>query len=295
MIKTEPSRAALEWAAEAAGVPGSGWAVSRLLGGAHAATHLLRAERGGAELVLRRFPAGDGAAAYEARVLRALDGLGGWAPRLVAADPDGARVGGPAVLISRLPGRADLSTAPAHTAAQALGRALARVHAVPTERLAGVLRDGMAAGSRPLTADAGPGAPVLAAHGDRLARQQPVLTHFDFWSGNVLWQDGELTGVVDWSGASLAPRGFDVSWCRLDLALLHGPAAAEAFLTAYREAAGTVVADLALWDVFALTNAYHRVESWLPNYHELGRADLTAVELRRRHTSWTAATLERTR
>jgi len=37
-----------------------------------------------------------------------------------------------------------------------------------------------------------------------------VLTHHDFWSGNTLWQRGVLTGVVDWAGAAVGPRGFDV-------------------------------------------------------------------------------------
>jgi aminoglycoside phosphotransferase (APT) family kinase protein len=122
-----------------------------------------------------------------------------------------------------------------------------------------------------------------------------VLTHYDFWSGNVLWQEGALTGIVDWSGASLAPRGFDVSWCRLDLVLLHGPGTAEVFLTAYQEAAGEEVPDMLLWDLFAVTNSHHSVESWQTNYHDLGRTDMTAANLRQRHTSWGADRLARCR
>jgi aminoglycoside phosphotransferase (APT) family kinase protein len=66
------------------------------------------------------------------------------------------------------------------------------------------------------------------------------LTHYDFWSGNVVWEDEVLTGVVDWTNGSLGPPGFDIGW----------------------------------W-------------TWVPNYHDLGRTDLTATELRNRHTSWT--------
>ncbi|MQY10011.1 hypothetical protein SRB5_01150 [Streptomyces sp. RB5] len=132
-----------------------------------------------------------------------------------------------------------------------------------------------------------PAAAIMATHGPLLAEEPRVLTHYDFWSGNVLWQDDQLTGIVDWSGASLAPRGFDVSWCRLDLVLLHGPFAAEAFLSAYEEASGMPVPSMALWDLFALTNSHRSVETWLPNYHDLGRTDLTTAELRRRHTAWT--------
>ncbi|WP_433891171.1 phosphotransferase family protein [Streptomyces sp. CA-111067] len=290
VIESPPPAEALAWAAQVVGPAASARTVRRLAGGTHAATHLLRTERPTRELVLRRFPPGDEAAAREARVLEALDGLDGWAPRLVGADPDGSRIGEPATLITRLSGHADVTPADPDTAAAQLGAALARIHAVPISRLAG-FRDVMATAFPLDVRDAGPAAPSLAAAGRRLAEQQPVLTHYDFWSGNVLWQDGELTGIVDWSGASLAPRGFDVSWCRLDLVLLHGPAVADTFLDAYQEAAGEAPGEPALWDLFALANSHRSVETWLPNYHDLGRTDLTAAGLRRRHTDWTAARL----
>ncbi|MFE4723503.1 phosphotransferase family protein [Streptomyces sp. NPDC056728] len=287
MIET-PSPSALAQAARAIAPGARARCVSRLAGGTHAMTHLLHVGPPEQELVLRRFPPGDPAPGYEAGVLAALEGLDGWAPRLVDADPDGSRYGAPAVLITRIPGNADITNVPPAEAATQLGRVLALIHATPTARLSG-LRDGtgaaLAASAR--TGDRGPAATVVAAHGYRLAEQQRVLTHYDFWSGNVLWQQQTLTGVVDWSGASLAPRGFDVSWCRLDLALLHGPDTAEAFLSAYEEAAGVAVADTALWDLFALSNSYRTVETWLPNYHDLGRGDLSAIDLRERHTRWT--------
>ena len=248
--------------------------MGRLAGGNHARTHLIRTRRPARDLVLRRFPPGDDAAVREAGVLAALDGLDGLAPRLVDADPTGRRFGEPAVLITRLPGRADLTTVDPDVLAERLGQVLARIHAVPLTRLAEP-RDGVAA-----AATSGPGADR------RLAAQPAVLTHYDFWSGNVLWQHDTLTGVVDWSGACRAPRGFDVSWCRLDLVLLHGPAVADRFLHAYEHAAGVTVPDLPLWDLFACTNSHPTVETWLPNYHDLGRRDLTAALLRQRHTGW---------
>jgi hypothetical protein len=56
----------------------------------------------------------------------------------------------------------------------------------------------------------GPAASQVAANWDLLAGAPGVLTHYDFWSGNVLWEGGILTGVVDWSGGALGPGGFDV-------------------------------------------------------------------------------------
>ncbi|MEO3830379.1 hypothetical protein, partial [Actinomadura sp. B10D3] len=94
-------------------------------------------------------------------------------------------------------------------------------------------------------------------------------------------------------GGCLAPLGFDVGWCRLDLILLHGPETAAAFLDAYETAAGRPVANIELWDLYTLRNSYGTVETWVPNYRDLGRTDLTADVLRTRHTSWTRQCLHR--
>jgi hypothetical protein len=42
--------------------------------------------------------------------------------------------------------------------------------------------------------------------------------------------------------------------------------------------------ELALW---AVSRSRQNVESWAPNYRDLGRADLTGAELRRCHAAWT--------
>lgn len=285
------SPAALRWAAEGAGAEASARVVRPLLGGTHALTHLVETERPARQMVLRRYPVGDDAAQREAAILQALDGLDGWAPRLIDVDPIGRRTGAPSVLITRLHGHADITSVSPAKAAEQLGRVLARIHAVPLTRF-GQLRDGMVAASPSATGQA-PAAAVLAADGPRLLVQEQVLTHYDYWSGNVLWRGQTITGVVDWSGVSRAPRGFDVSWCRLDLVLLHGEAAAEIFLAAYQQASEAAVPEIALWDLFALTNSHRAVETWLPNYLSLGRTDLTATDLRARHTAWTRTCLTR--
>ncbi len=120
-----------------------------------------------------------------------------------------------------------------------------------------------------------------------------MLTHYDFWSGNVLWESGFLTGVVDWPGAALGPAGFDVGWCRLDLYLLYGERIADRFLHAYRAASAAAFPDPLLWDLWAVARSHRAVETWVPNYRDLGRADLTASELRRRHAAWTERLIRR--
>lgn len=290
MAATEVTETALAWVAGAVGSP---WArtVRRLAGGTHALTHVVETGDPTRAWVLRRFPPGDGAAAREARVLTALDGLDGRAPRLAAADPEGARTGAPATLVTLLPGRADLAPAAPETAAAALGLALAHAHARPLADLAS-LPEALPALPR---GEAGAAGPAVAAHGARLAGSAHVMTHYDYWSGNVLWEGGALTGIVDWSGGGLAPRGHDVSWCRLDLALLYGAPAADAFLAAYEREARTVTPDLGLWDLSAVARSHTTVESWRANYGQLGRADLDGPALRSRHTAWTSELIGRNR
>jgi aminoglycoside phosphotransferase (APT) family kinase protein len=267
----------ISWAAEQLGCPVRH--VRQLTGGTHARTELLATDDG-REVVLRVFPAGDPAVQREIRVLPLLDGLAGLAPRLLAADPDGARTGRPTVLVSRLPGGGCLSPADPPSWARQLGHTLARIHAVPVDI---ELRDPLATAP----SGAGPTGPAVLAHWDRLVAQPRVLTHLDYWSGNTLWVGDRLTGVVDWSGAAYAPRGFDVAWCRLDLVLLYGKDIADVFTDAYRAAAGSLD-DVELWDRNAAMHAYGQIESWAPNYTGLGRTDLDGPALRDHLTRWTA-------
>ena len=258
----------------------------RLPGGTHARTWLILTADPEREFVLREFPPGDPAPSREAGVLTALDGLGGMAPRLLASDVTGEPGGCPWVVISRLPGAADITPAQPARAAAELGEALARIQATPLDRLSGLENVFSRASGSPAGLS-GPAAGAVAANWGLLADGHPVLTHYDFWSGNVLWRDGALTGVVDWPGAALGPAGFDLSWCRLDLVLLHGERIADEFLHAYLAAGGNSPAGLLWWDLWALARSHETVETWVPNYRDLGRADLTAAELRARHTTWT--------
>ena len=54
--------------------------------------------------------------------------------------------------------------------------------------------------------------------------------HRDYHPANVLWEDGQVTGIVDWGSACRGPTGIDVGHCRLNIALLHGVEIADLFL-----------------------------------------------------------------
>ena len=81
---------------------------------------------------------------------------------------------------------------------------------------------------------------------------------------------------MDWEGARRGDPAQDVGCCRLDLTLLAGPAAADAFLVAYEAAAGPVP-HLGFWELHVVTQgALSELDHWLAGYRDLGRTDLTA-------------------
>jgi aminoglycoside phosphotransferase (APT) family kinase protein len=286
-----PSQGALAEVRRLAGPSATIERVLSLRGGQHAATWRVDTASPVRTMVVRQFPAGDPAAAREAQSLQMLDRLGGLAPALLASDLTGRWSDCPTTLISWLDGEADITPSDPDTWAAQLARAVARVHAAPSNRLSDLPsvfdRSG---GSR--EALAGPAADAIRSSWPEITASPDVLTHSDYWSGNVVWRDGVLTGIVDWSGAARGPRGFDVGWCRLDLYLLFGERIADVFLAAYENAIGHPFADVPVWDGWALARSYDGVTSWVPNYAPLGRADLDEHELRRRHAQWTARRLK---
>ena len=193
-------------------------------------------------MVVRQFPLADPAAAHEQQVLRTLDGLGGVAPVLLGGDLNGQWSNCPTSLISWLDGQADITPADPEQWAHELGRTLALVHAVPSDRLADLPSVFDARGSEAELN--GPLAAEVRSRWSQIIGSPDVLTHSDYWSGNVVWRDGKLTGIVDWSGGARGPRGYDLGWCRLDLVLLFDEPIADAFLRPMKQ---RPVRPLATW------------------------------------------------
>ncbi len=291
-MKVLPSAGALEEVRRLAGSSAVILGVARLEGGQHADTWRVDTDNPAFSVVVRQFPMADSGACREQRVLRTLDGLWGLAPELLGGDLDGRWSEHPTSLISWLDGGSDITPSDPEKWARELGRALALVHAVASDRLADLpsVFDGRGAQSE-LN---GPLAPEVRSRWSQIIGSPEVLTHYDYWSGNVVWRDGRLTGIVDWSGGARGPRGFDLGWCRLDLVFLFDERIADVFLAAYEAAIGQTPGDVVLWDGWAAARSHDEVETWALNYAPLGRADLNEHELRQRHSLWTTRLLEQT-
>ena len=288
-----PSTGALEEVRRLAGPSAVVLGATRLEGGQHANTWRVDTENPPTSVVVRQFPVGDPAPLREQHALQALDGLGGLAPVLLGGDLNRQWSKFPTSLISWIDGQPDITPTDPKGWARQLGRALAVVHTVPAERLAELPSAfDRSAGSQEMLG--GPLAAEVRSRWSEVVASPEVLSHCDYWSGNVVWRDGRLTGIVDWSDAARGPRGFDLGWCRLDLVLLFDEQLADDFLAAYEAATGQEVVGVGLWDSWAVARSDDSVGSWAPNYLPLGRADLDDDELRRRHSQWTARLGERT-
>ena len=80
---------------------------------------------------------------------------------------------------------------------------------------------------------------------------QPTLVHIDYWPGNVLWDKGQITAVVDWEEAAFGDPGIDVAYCRMELCLSGLGHVADEFLSTYEAERGQQVANLGFWELAA--------------------------------------------
>ncbi len=107
-----------------------------------------------------------------------------------------------------------------------------------------------------------------------------VFCHRDFHPANVLWRDGEVSGVVDWVNACVGPAGIDVAHCRLNLVSMYGIDAARSFLDAYRQARGEYVHE-AYWDIEVSLGALPEPTYYAP-WQQFGLARIQPETLRAR-------------
>jgi Phosphotransferase enzyme family len=129
-----PSRGALDAVRRLAGFSAAIVDVARLPGGQHAETWRVDTKDPALSVVVRQFPVADAAGAHEQLVLRTLDGLRGLAPELLDGDLDGRWSDHPTSVISWLDGKADITPIDPNGWAAELGRGLAVVHGVPSDR-----------------------------------------------------------------------------------------------------------------------------------------------------------------
>jgi Ser/Thr protein kinase RdoA (MazF antagonist) len=190
--------------------------------------------------------------AREAGVQRLVGPTAVPAPTSLATDLAGEAAGAPAHLMSCLPGVVELTRCD-DALLDDLATLLADVHAVdPGPDRPRDYQSWAPPAKRVVPAWASREALWRTAF-DLLDQEPPRFTgtflHRDFHLGNVLWEAGRVSGLVDWVETSWGPAALDVAHARTYLAMLHGGDAAARFAAAYEARRPGAVADRRYWDV----------------------------------------------
>lgn len=290
--RRRPSAEALAWVERELGGRVVGF--RRLTGGIVAAVHRVTVEYapGRRDVVVLRQYEQHGDVAREAGILGQVADAELSAPRLLAVCATGAEAGGrPAILMTRLPGRADLAPADMDGWLGQVADAAVRIHhatvAAPEyERWIDPAELTVpATATRPELWRAMAGALVEPERA-----YQERFIHRDFQHFNLLWSRGRLTGVVDWGNAASGPPDIDVGHCRLNLAVLFDAKAAERFRIAYEARAGRRVDPW--WDLYALATYGDSWPEFIP-IQVNGRARVDVAGMTGRVEDLIEATLRR--
>ena len=192
-------------------------------------------------------------------------------PRVIGSLNDEAH-GGPAVLMTRLPGKVHLMPRDRDDWLRQMARMLARIHAL---RVNGRPFESWLDHSQLTPPPDAPRPQVWTEAIALVAGEHPPLRtcflHRDYQHFNMLWSRERLTGVVDWSEACVGPPEVDVGHCRLNLTVLFSADVADRFRDLYQAEAGYSMD--AWWDVHALLSYDPSWKDFLPIQID-GRAPL---------------------
>jgi aminoglycoside phosphotransferase (APT) family kinase protein len=255
-----------------------GW--KRLTGGLTSIVHRLTVERNGCreEYVLRWWvPDSEWeqwiarAVPLEAAVLTKLEASDIPAPRVIGSTTDTA-LGGPAILMTRLPGKMQLMPRDRERWLRQMAQMLARIHALPVDSKpfeSWLDRSQLSPPPDASRADIWREAIALVA--EERTPTRTCFLHRDYQHFNMLWSRERLTGVVDWIEACVGPPEADVGHCRLNLTVLFSAGVADRFRAIYEVESGHRVD--AWWDVHALLSYGPSWKQFLPIQID-GRAPL---------------------
>ncbi len=213
-------------------------------------------------------------------------------PAPLLLDKSGALLGSPGIITSFVPGQQLIQPTDEVSWVTELGHTLAKIHAIPlTDNELRFLLDGnnevvwflRNQKSKESMCEHPDGRSTWQAVHDLLPTIQPVpptLMHIDYWLGNILWQAGRISAVLDWEEASFGDPAYDVAYLRLELAMLGGEPLADAFLAAYEQEFGRSVANLAFWELAAAARFLPTPEVMIGEWQTLqpGVYDETAVQ-----------------
>ena len=278
--ESRPPAELIAWVEQTLGSTARVVGLKRLTGGLTSIVHRLTVERNGCreESVLRWWRPGSewqqwiaGAVPMETSVLTKLEACDIPAPRVIGSTTDAA-LGGPAVLMTRLPGTVHLMPRDRECWLRQMAQMLARIHALALDGKpfeSWLDRSQLSPPPDASRADVWKEAIALVA--EERTPTRTCFLHRDYQHFNLLWSRERLTGVVDWIEACLGPPEADVGHCRLNLTVLFSADVADRFLAIYEAESGRRIDTW--WDVHALLSYGPSWKQFLPIQID-GRAPL---------------------
>lgn len=117
--------------------------------------------------------------------------------------------------------------------------------------------------------------------------------HRDYHPNNVLWQNGRVSGLVDWPNGCRGAVGIDLSWCRVNLIHLYGVPAADRFLQTYESLAGSSFQYHPFWDLIVLIEGLPGPPEVYPPWVEFGIEHITSALMRERSDQFLVSVMNR--
>jgi aminoglycoside phosphotransferase len=236
-------------------------------------------------------------ARHEAMALQWLKNAAVPTPELVAYDEFAEETDVPAILMTHLPGKVNLQPENLDHWLEQLALALLPIHALNGE--------GFGWEYYPYNKLAELKVPSWTAHPDLWQHAIHILNtptndvtntptcfiHRDYHPVNVLFQDGNISGVVDFPNACRGAAGLDVGHCRNNLAHLFGVGVADRFLEIFRVNAGNSFTYHPYWDLISLSDSDEPAvyAGWVDN----GIHHLTPALMRQRHDDYLVSIMNR--
>lgn len=253
------------------------WALAGGISAQVTALEIARADGQTQKLVVRRHGAADLAknpqiAADEFTLLQRLHAAGLPVPAPYAVTQSGEIFATPCIVIAYIEGATEFSPANLPDMLRQFATHLAQIHAVDWAALGLSFLPDYQAGwnqkvsERPVRLDdslaEGRIRDTLAALWPLQQHNKTTLLHGDFWPGNLLWQDGQLVGIIDWEDAALGDPLVDLANSRLEILFAFGDDAMQQFTAEYQALTQHDVTNLPYWDLAAALRPAFKLSEW---------------------------------
>lgn len=131
---------------------------------------------------------------------------------------------------------------------------------------------------------------TLAALRPMSPKNKVTLLHGDFWPGNSLWQDGQLTAVIDWEDAAQGDPLIDLARSRSEIVWIFGFEALDSFTRHYQAQMALDYSQLPCWDLCAALRqirlANDNLAEMADYFMDYGRSDITPQTIQKNLTQF---------